>query len=122
MLGGVNNGKTIWQIPFGEYDELKEKGIPVTGQTNMGGVTATAGNIIFATGTLDKKLRAFDSRNGREIWSFQLPYSGSSPPTIYEYNGEQYVLVISTGSSSMYNWYGKKAPKGDKVFAFKLKN
>ena len=105
-----------------EYDELKKKGIPITGQTNMGGITGTAGNLIFATGTLDKKLRAFDSRNGREIWSYQLPYSGSSPPTIYEYNGEQYVLVISTGSSSMYNWYGKKAPKGDKVFAFKLKN
>tara|TARA_Y100001970_G_scaffold290242_1_gene423185 strand:- start:382 stop:2391 length:2010 start_codon:yes stop_codon:yes gene_type:complete len=118
----LNNGKTIWQIPFGEYDELKEKGIPITGQSNMGGITGTAGNLIFATGTLDKKLRAFDSRNGREIWSYQLPYSGSSPPTIYEYNGEQYVLVTSTGSSSMYNWYGKKAPKGDKVFAFKLKN
>ncbi len=118
----LNNGKTIWQIPFGEYDELKEKGISITGQTNMGGITATAGNIVFATGTLDKKLRAFDSRNGKEIWSYQLPYSGSSPPTIYEYNGEQYVLVVSTGSTSLYNWYGKKAPKGDKVFAFKLKN
>ena len=118
----LNNGKTIWQIPFGEYDELKEKGIPITGQTNMGGITGTAGNLIFATGTLDKKFRAFDSRSGREIWSYQLPYSGSSPPTIYEYNGEQYVVVTSTGSSSMYNWYGKKAPRGDKVFAFKLKN
>ena len=88
----------------------------------MGGITGTAGNLIFATGTLDKKLRAYDSRDGSEIWSYQLPYSGSSPPTIYEYNGEQYVLVTSTGSSSMYNWYGKQAPKGDKVFAFKLKN
>ena len=118
----LNNGETIWQIPFGEYEELKKKGIPTTGQTNMGGITGTAGNLIFATGTLDKKLRAYDSRDGSEIWSYQLPYSGSSPPTIYEYNGEQYVLVTSTGSSSMYNWYGKQAPKGDKVFAFKLKN
>ncbi len=117
----LNNGETIWQIPFGEYEELKKKGIPTTGQTNMGGITGTAGNLIFATGTLDKKLRAYDSRDGSEIWSYQLPYSGSSPPTIYEYNGEQYVLVTSTGSSSMYNWYGKQAPKGDKVFAFKLK-
>ena len=118
----LNNGKTLWQIPFGEYEELKNIGIPITGQTNMGGITGTAGNLIFATSTLDKKLRAFDSRDGKEIWSYQLPYSGSSPPTIYEYNGEQYVLVTSTGSSSMYTWYGKKAPKGDKVFAFKLKN
>ena len=117
----LNTGKIIWQIPFGEYEELKAKGIPITGQTNMGGVTGTAGNLIFATGTLDKKLRAFDSRNGKELWNYQLPFSGSSPPTIYEYKGEQYVLVTSTGSSSMYNWYGKQAPKGDKVFAFKLK-
>ena len=117
----LNTGKIIWQIPFGEYEELKAKGIPITGQTNMGGITGTAGNLIFATGTLDKKLRAFDSRNGKELWNYQLPFSGSSPPTIYEYKGEQYVLVTSTGSSSMYNWYGKQAPKGDKVFAFKLK-
>ena len=118
----LNNGKIIWQIPFGEYKELKEKGIPITGQTNMGGVTGTAGNLIFATGTLDKKIRAFDSRNGKEIWTYKLPFAGSSPPTIYEYNEEQYILVTSTGSSSMYNWYGKQAPMGNKIFAFKLKN
>ncbi len=117
----LNTGKIIWQTPFGEYEQLKKKGIPITGQTNMGGVTGTAGNLIFATGTLDKKIRAFDSRNGKEIWNYQLPFSGSSPPTIYEYNNEQFIVVVSTGSSSLYSWYGKKAPRGDQVFAFKLK-
>tara|TARA_B100000579_G_scaffold436577_1_gene462948 strand:+ start:78 stop:2096 length:2019 start_codon:yes stop_codon:yes gene_type:complete len=117
----LNNGKKIWQIPFGEYEELSKKGIPITGQTNMGGVTGTAGNLLFATGTLDRKIRAFDSNNGKELWNYQLPFSGSSPPTIYEYNNEQYILVTSTGSSSMYNWYGKQAPLGNKIFAFKLK-
>ncbi len=117
----LNNGKKIWQIPFGEYEELSKKGISITGQTNMGGVTGTAGNLLFATGTLDRKIRAFDSNNGKELWNYQLPFSGSSPPTIYEYNDEQYVLVTSTGSSSMYNWYGKQAPLGNKIFAFKLK-
>ena len=100
----LNTGKIIWQTPFGEYEQLKKKGIPITGQTNMGGVTGTAGNLIFATGTLDKKIRAFDSRNGKEIWNYQLPFSGSSPPTIYEYNNEQFILVVSTGSSSLYNF------------------
>ena len=27
--------------------------------------------------TLDNKIRAYDSTNGDELWSFKLPYSGS---------------------------------------------
>ena len=116
----LNNGKIIWQVPFGEYEDLKKKGIPITGQTNMGGVTGTAGNLLFATGTLDKKIRAFDIRNGKELWNYKLPFIGSNPPTIYEFNDEQYIVVTSTGSSSMFNLYGKDAPFGNKIFAFKL--
>ena len=118
----LNNGKTIWQIPFGEYKELSKKGIAITGQTNMGGVTGTSGNLIFATGTLDKKIRAFDSENGKELWNYELPFTGSSPPTIYEYNGEQYILVTSTGSISLFSWYPDKISLGNKVYAFKIKN
>ena len=55
----LNNGKIIWQVPFGEYEFLKEKGIPQTGTENFGGVTATSGNIAIATGTLDKKMYVF---------------------------------------------------------------
>ena len=118
----LNNGKIIWQVPFGEYEELKKKNIPITGQTNMGGATGTSGNLIFATGTLDKKIRAFDSRNGKEVWSYELPFIGSSPPTVYEYNGEQYILVTATGSISLFGEYKNIAKLGNKVLAFKLKN
>ena len=93
----LNNGKIIWKTPFGEYDKLMKKGIPKTGTYNYGGVTATAGGLVFATGTLDNKIRAFNSANGKELWSYNLPFSGSSPPTIYEYNNEQYILVPVTG-------------------------
>jgi quinoprotein glucose dehydrogenase len=117
----LNTGKKIWQIPFGEYEELSKKNIPKTGTYNYGGVTATAGNLVFATGTLDNKVRAIDSRNGQELWSYTLPFSGSSPPTVYEYNKEQYILVSSTGAISLRKIYPKISKSGNKVYAFKLK-
>tara|TARA_B100000965_G_scaffold227596_1_gene190496 strand:- start:2154 stop:4166 length:2013 start_codon:yes stop_codon:yes gene_type:complete len=117
----LNSGKKIWQVPFGEYKELSKKGIPTTGTFNYGGATATAGNLVFATGTLDNKLRAFDSRNGQELWSYTLPFSGSSPPTVYEYNNEQYILVSSTGAISLRLAYPNMSKSGNKIYAFKLK-
>ncbi len=118
----LNNGKTIWQVPFGEYKKLSRKNIPITGQTNMGGVTGTSGNLLFATGTLDKKIRAFNTEDGSELWNYELPFTGSSPPTIYEYDGEQYILVVSTGSISLFSWYPGQTVLGNKIYAFKLKN
>ena len=56
----LNNGKIIWQIPFGEYEELTKKNFPITGTFNYGGVAATAGEIVFATGTLDNKIRGYN--------------------------------------------------------------
>ena len=117
----LNTGKIIWKVPFGEYEELTKKGFPITGTYNYGGATGTAGNLVFATGTLDNKIRAFDSRNGNELWSYKLPFSGSSPPTIYEYNNEQYILVSSTGSISMRKAYPEISKPGNKIYAFKLK-
>ena len=117
----LNNGKIIWRVPFGEYDELTEQNIPITGTYNYGGVTATAGDLVFATGTLDNKIRAFNSLNGKELWSYKLPFSGSSPPTIYEYNDEQYILVQATGSISLRKAFPNISKSGNKIYAFKLK-
>ena len=117
----LNTGKKIWQIPFGEYEELSKKNITKTGTYNYGGVTATAGNLVFATGTLDNKLRAIDSRNGQELWSYTLMFSGSSPPTVYEYENEQYILVTATGAISLRKIYPEISKSGNKVYAFKLK-
>ena len=117
----LNNGKIIWQIPFGEYEELTKKNIPITGTFNYGGVTATAGDIVFATGTLDNKIRGFDTNTGEELWSYKMPYSGSSPPTIYQHKGEQYVLVPATGSTTMKNTYPEISVYGNKIYAFKIK-
>ena len=117
----LNTGKIKWQKPFGEYDELKKKGVPITGTENYSGVTGTEAGILLATGTLDKKFRIFDSDNGEELWSYELPFIGSSPPITYQINDEQYILINSTGSFSLKKGYPDLVDFGNSIMVFKLK-
>ena len=117
----LNNGKIIWQVPLGHYESLKSKGI-ITGTENFGGATATIGGLVFAAGTLDKLIRAFDSESGEELWSHKLPYIGSAPPTSYEINGRQYIVIPASGGITLKMYYGDLVEQGDAVVAFKIKN
>jgi quinoprotein glucose dehydrogenase len=89
----LNTGKIKWQIPFGKIKDLEKKNIYNTGSTNRAGLTATSGNIIFASGTEDKMIRAFKSETGQELWNYKMSSAGSAPPTIYEIDKKQYIVV-----------------------------
>ena len=117
----LNTGKIIWQIPLGYYESLRSKGI-ITGTENFGGATGTAGGLVFAAGTLDKLIRAFDSETGKELWSYKLPYIGSAPPTSYEVDGEQYIVIPATGGIILKQNYGDLVELGDAVVAFKIQD
>ena len=117
----MNNGKILWQVPLGYFDELKERGFSDTGTANFGGATATSGNLIFVGGTLDKLIRAFDSETGDELWSHKLPYIGSAPPSIYEVDGEQFIIIPATGGKTLKRIYPDLVEQGDAFVAFKLK-
>ena len=120
----LNTGLILWQKPFGDYKEINfysnRKKIR-SGTENFGGVTGTAGNILFATGTIDKKLYAFNSLNGEVVWEYELPFIGSNPPTIFGINGKQYVLITSTGSFSLFAGYPDRVEFGNKFLVFGLK-
>jgi quinoprotein glucose dehydrogenase len=117
----LNNGKIIWQVPFGEFDYLKKKGLSATGTENFGGVTATAGNIAIATGTLDKKLYVFDSQNGDILFSEELPFIGSAPASTYLYENKQYIVLHSSGGRTLKQGYPHLVNDGNLLIAFKLK-
>jgi quinoprotein glucose dehydrogenase len=117
----LNNGKIIWQSPFGEYKELTKKGMDLTGTENFGGATATAGDIVIATGTLDKKIYIFNAINGDILYDLELPYIGSAPPTTYMSKGEQYILVHATGGWSLKKGYPDLVTEGNALVALKLK-
>ena len=111
-------GKKIYQHTF---DKLKKLGFPNTGTENFGGVTATAGNIAIATGTLDHKLYIFDSKNGNILFSENIPYIGSAPPSTYLYENKQYIVLHSSGGSTLKKGYPDLVKKGNVLIAFKLK-
>jgi len=117
----LKNGKIKWQKPFGEYEVLIKKGIPITGTENYSGVTGTESGLLLATGTLDKKFRILDSENGNELWSYKLPFIGSSPPVTYMVDGEQYILINATGSSSLKKGYPDLVKFGNSIMVFKIK-
>ena len=109
----LNKGTILWQVPLGEYPELTEKGIPVTGTENYGGPVVTAGGLIFIGASKDEYFRALDKDTGKELWKYKLPAGGYATPSVYEARGKQYV-VIACGGGKM----GTKS--GDKYVAFTL--
>ena len=85
------------------------------GDINFGGVLSTASDIIFAGGTPDEMVRAFDGQTGQIIWERKVPYAASAPPISYAYKGCQYVVFNATGGR-FYGFVGT----GDATVAFKL--
>ena len=80
----LNSGRINWSIPFGYYQNLKDKGLfSNTGTENFGGLTATESGLIFATGTLDSMFYVFDSQNGKELLRYKLPFIGSTTNNLY---------------------------------------
>jgi quinoprotein glucose dehydrogenase len=76
---------------LGEYPGLADKS---TGSENYGGPILTAGGVLFIAATLyDKKIRAFDPRDGKLLWQSELPYAGNATPITYMAKGRQYVLI-----------------------------
>lgn len=109
----LSTGKIKWQKPFGV---LKKGNVEIKGDMNHGGVLITAADIIFAGGTRDSKVRAFDLSNGNEIWESQVPAATSAPPMSYFHDGCQYVVFTATGG--IFVGYNKKS---DATVAYKLK-
>ena len=107
----IVSGDINWEVPSGYIKDIK------IGTSNFGGLIATNGNLIFSTGTNDKKIVALDSSNGAELWSFNMKAAGSTAPITFEFNNKQYIAVVSTGGR--YHNYTKKYGE---LYLFSLKS
>ena len=89
------------------------------------GVLATKGNLVF-TGTGDGFFKAFDAKNGKELWKFQVGTGIISPPITWEQDGEQYIGVTSGYGGAVPLWGGdmaeltKPIAQGGSFWVFKL--
>lgn len=95
----LDTGKVVW----GEK----------TDQPLMGGVLATAGNLVF-TGEGNGWFNAYDARNGKKLWSFQCGAGVNSPPVSYEVGGKQYIAVAAGGNTQL------DFKRGNSIFVFAL--
>lgn len=92
----LNTGNIEWKVPLGDHPDFAPKGIK-TGTENYGGPVTTAGGLLFIAGTPDKKIRAFNKRNGEVLWEYQLPSAGFATPAVYAVNGKQYIVIACGG-------------------------
>lgn len=79
----VNTGKRVWKFR--------------TPEPERGGVTTTASGLGFAGGG-DGVLRAFDTRNGKVLWTFQTGNQIAAGPSVYSVGGKEYVAVTVGGT------------------------
>ncbi|WP_068639586.1 methanol/ethanol family PQQ-dependent dehydrogenase [Thauera butanivorans] len=89
------------------------------------GTLTTAGGLVF-TGTSDGYLKAFDAKNGKELWKFQTGSGVVSVPVTWEMDGEQYVAIQSGYGGAVPLWGGdmaeltKQVTQGGSMWVFKL--
>ena len=76
----ATTGKIVWTIdePFSVWS----------------GSVATAGGVVFY-GTLEGYLKAVDAKTGKELYRFKTPSGMIGNVNTWEYNGKQYVGVLS---------------------------
>lgn len=99
----LNTGEIAWRVPLGFNEELAKKGLTDTGTWSLGGSIATAGGLVFIAGTTDSRFRAFDSSNGKELWTTTLPAPGHATPMTYRgrRTKKQFVVIAAGGGGNL---------------------
>lgn len=95
----IDTGKMVWKVD--------------TEQPLIGGVLATAGDLVF-NGEGNGMFRAYDARNGKKLWEFQAGAGVNAPAVSYSVNGKQYVAVAAGGNTQL------DFKRGNSVIVFAL--
>jgi glucose dehydrogenase len=94
----ANTGEVKWAVPLGIYENMPE-GKQLLGNAGSAGPTVTGGGLVFIGATNDKRLRAFDSASGKQLWEAVLGNNANANPMSYRgKSGKQYVAINAGGS------------------------
>ncbi len=93
----MDTGKVAWGVK--------------TDQPLIGGVLATAGNLVF-NGEGNGWFKAFDATTGKELWRYNCGAGVNAPAVSYMVNGKQYIAVAAGGNTQL------DFKRGNSVFVF----
>ncbi len=119
MAVDLNSGRLLWKVPLGQDQEASALGLNGTGVprgTQRNGMIVTSTGLVFSTAK-DGKVYAFDARDGRVLWSGQLPMGTEGLPAMYVLGGRQYLVINATtpltwGTKSRESGIGSALPTG----------
>jgi PQQ-dependent dehydrogenase (methanol/ethanol family) len=95
----IDTGKVAWGVK--------------TPEPLIGGVLATAGDLVF-NGEGNGKFAAYDGKTGKQLWSFHCGAGVNAPAVSYTVNGKQYIAVAAGGNTQL------DFRRGNSVFVFGL--
>jgi alcohol dehydrogenase (cytochrome c) len=81
-----NTGKIKWQV---------KTPLPM-----IGGILATAGNLVF-TGEGTGEFKAYDAETGKILWTFRAGAGVNAPPSSYMVDNKQYIVVGAGGNTQI---------------------
>jgi quinohemoprotein ethanol dehydrogenase len=111
---GIAVGVTMKEIPgvpkgsLTAYDPIKQK---IAWKVDHdfywgGGTLSTGGNLVFQSEPTGK-LKAYDARNGKQVWEYDTGLGLTSAPITYKVGGTQYIAVlVGPGGAFSSNAFG----------------
>ena len=112
----LGKGEIVWQVAHGEtpdavrnHQALKGLTIPRTGRSNGRIGTLVTKTLVIAgepgffttpAGVRGAMLRAYDKATGAEVGSVYMPAPQTGSPMTYMLNGQQYLVIATSGATS----------------------
>ena len=113
----VDRGTIAWRTTLGDLRDAAQVTLPApTGSPSLGGAITTTTGLLFVGATFDPFIRAFTTKDGKEVWRARLPTSARATPMLFTNSAGDQMLVIAAGG------HDSPLSKLDtKLVAFRLK-
>lgn len=83
-----------------------------------GGLLATGGGLVIQ-GTATGNMKAYNSTDGEELWSYPIQTGAIAPPITYQLDGKQYVAVVA-GWGGVFGLMSGATPNHSRLLVFSL--